>query len=73
MRNEWVVQVKGHIVKRSDPNPELPTGQVELVPSTVTVLNAVAGKLPLLPSDESMPKEETRLRHRVLDLRQADR
>ena len=66
-----MVQIQGELVKRSDPNPDLPTGQVELVPSQVTVLNTVPGALPLLPSDQSVPKEETRLRNRVLDLRSA--
>ena len=69
LRNEWVVQVQGRLVRRSDPNPELPTGQVELVPSRVSVLNTAPAKLPLLPSDPAPPKEETRLRNRVLDLR----
>ncbi|MCJ1423430.1 hypothetical protein MMC29_001313 [Sticta canariensis] len=69
LRNEWVVQVQGQVIKRSDPNPQIPTGQVELVPAEVTVLNTVGIKLPLLPSDDSTPKEETRLRNRVLDLR----
>lgn len=69
LRNEWVVQVKGTLIKRSDPNPQIPTGQVELVPATVRILNTVGCKLPLLPSDDSVPKEETRLRNRVLDLR----
>ena len=65
------MQVQGQIARRSDPNPELPTGQVELIPSKVAVLNTVPAKLPLLPADASLPKEETRLRNRVLDLRHA--
>lgn len=69
LRHEWVVQVEGRVVRRSDPNPQLPSGQVELIPSRVAVLNTVPPKLPLLPSDPSLPREETRLRNRVLDLR----
>ncbi|KAK9807183.1 hypothetical protein WJX73_004912 [Symbiochloris irregularis] len=69
LRLEWVVKIQGTVTKRSDPNPDLPTGLVELVPSAVTVLNTAPAKLPLLPSDKTVPKEETRLRNRVLDLR----
>lgn len=71
LRLEWVVQIQGTVIKRSDPNPDLPTGLVELVPSSVTVLNTAPAKLPLLPSDKTVPKEETRLRNRILDLRSA--
>ena len=35
------------------------------------VLNPVAGLLPFLPADDTVPREETRLRHRTLDLRYA--
>ena len=36
----------------------------------VQVLNSVSGSLPFLPADDTVPREETRLRHRTLDLRQ---
>ena len=46
---------------------------VELLVDTVTVLNTVTRKLPFLVSagegDDEAPREELRLRHRVLDLR----
>lgn len=48
-------------------------GLVELVVDSMTVLNTVTRKLPFLVSagegDDEAPREEVRLRHRVLDLR----
>lgn len=71
LRSEWVVRVTGTLRPRKDPNPALPTGDVELVADDVVLLNAVAaGGLPFLPADvDTDLGEETRLRHRVLDLR----
>ncbi len=37
--------------------------------SCMQVLNTVGGLLPFLPADDAVPKEETRLRYRTLDLR----
>lgn len=70
LRAEWVVRVTGTLRPRKDPNPQLPTGDVELVADEVVLLNTVAGGLPFLPADtDADVGEETRLRHRVLDLR----
>ena len=49
-------------------------GDVELLVDDVTVLNTVAGSLPFPisagePGAEEAPREEMRLRHRILDLR----
>ncbi len=54
------------------------TGDVELVVDDVTVLNTVTGSLPFPisagePGAEEAPREEMRLRHRILDLRCAGR
>lgn len=35
LRAEYVVRIQGQLRKRSDPNPNLPTGQVELVAEQV--------------------------------------
>jgi aspartyl-tRNA synthetase len=70
LRAEWVVRVTGTLRPRKDVNPNLATGDVELVAEEVTLLNSVAGGLPFLPADvDADVGEETRLRHRVLDLR----
>ena len=71
LRNEWVVRVAGRLAVRENPNPNLPTGDYELLVEEVDVLNRVQAKLPFTPADDFVQREETRLRHRVLDLRWA--
>src|SRR5438034_4273539 len=39
VRSEYVVAVEGKVVKRQKPNPELPSGEVELVATRLHVLN----------------------------------
>ena len=69
LRNEDCVAVTGTVRKREKPNPKIPTGEVELVVQSLTVLSKTA-RLPFVPSDESnLPDEETRLKFRYLDLR----
>ena len=70
LRTENVIKVSGTVRLRKDPNPGIPTGTLELAVEAVSLLNAVTQKLPFLPADDTnVPGEETRLRHRVLDLR----
>ena len=73
LRAEWVVAVTGTLRLRKDPNPKLKTGEVEVAPAEIRVLNAVTRPLPFLVSQAEEggepPREELRLRHRVLDLR----
>jgi aspartyl-tRNA synthetase len=67
-RSEFVVAVEGRVVKRERPNPEIPTGEVDLVASTLHILNNA--KTPPFPVEaEINAAEETRLRFRYLDLR----
>jgi len=68
---EDVVAVQGTVVVRPEPNPEMPTGEVELRATRVERL--AKARTPAIPvyrgPDEELPSEERRLRHRVLDLR----
>jgi len=67
---ESVITVTGTVVARSPDtvNPNLATGEIELVADAV-VLEAPCGKLPLqIDTDEDGP-EDTRLKYRYLDLR----
>jgi aspartyl-tRNA synthetase len=67
-RSEFVVAVEGKILKRQKANPELASGEVELVASKLHILNNA--KTPPFPiEDEINAAEETRLRFRYLDLR----
>ncbi len=68
LRGEFVVAVKGRVLKRQKPNPEIATGEVEVAASEVFVLNN-AKTPPFVIEDEASASEETRLRFRYLDLR----
>ena len=70
LRNEFVIAAIG-TVKRRDAdtiNPNIPTGEVELVVEELRILN-VSKPLPFLPSDTVLANEETRLKYRYIDLR----
>ena len=68
VRSEFVVGVEGQVVKRQKANPELATGEVELIASRLHLLNNA--KTPPFPiEDQINAAEETRLRFRYLDLR----
>jgi aspartyl-tRNA synthetase len=68
VRSEYVVAVEGKVVKRQKPNPDLATGEVELLAIKLHILNNA--KTPPFPIEEEInAAEETRLRYRYLDLR----
>nr|WP_221419555.1 aspartate--tRNA ligase [Micrococcus flavus] len=73
LRNEWVLQVTGTVERRPEgnENPNLPTGEVELIADEVTVLNTAAA-LPFQIDEHVEVGEEARLRHRYLDLRRPE-
>ena len=70
-RAEWVLHVEGVVRPRESPNPNLPTGQVEVVADSIAAVNPVKRILPFEVSAEESPREELRLKHRALDLRRA--
>src|SRR5947199_6845433 len=69
VRNEFVLRVSGKVRRRPEGtvNPELRSGEVEVLAHEVEILNAAA-PLPFQLDDENL-SEITRLTHRVLDLR----
>ncbi|WP_433586109.1 aspartate--tRNA ligase [Microbacterium hydrocarbonoxydans] len=74
LRNEFVLKVTGEVSRRPDgnENPNLPTGEIELIASDVVVLNESA-PLPFQVStalaETETVGEEARLKYRYLDLR----
>jgi len=68
VRSEFVVAVEGQVVKRQKANPELASGEIELVATKLHILNN-AKTPPFAMEDEINAAEETRLRFRYLDLR----
>jgi len=70
LRNEYVIQVTGEVRDRpaGSANPNLPSGEIEVVVSDVTILNESA-PLPMPVDEHVTVGEEARLKHRYIDLR----
>ena len=68
IRNEYVVEIKGTIVKKDVPNKNLATGEVELLASEVKVINT-AVQPPISTQETTDANEDIRLKYRYLDLR----
>ena len=68
IRNEYVIQVKGVVSKKEVANPNLKTGDIEIIADSIEVVNT-AKLTPLIIADETDALEETRLKYRYLDLR----
>ncbi|MCA1781136.1 MAG: aspartate--tRNA ligase [Dermatophilaceae bacterium] len=70
LRSEYCVQVTGAVAAREshNVNPDLPTGEVEVVASEISVLSPSA-PLPFQIDERVTVGEEARLKHRYLDLR----
>ncbi|SHF05479.1 aspartate--tRNA ligase [Dysgonomonas macrotermitis] len=65
---EWVLQVTGKVQERSSKNKNIPTGEVELVPTKVTILNT-SEVPPFTIEDETDGGDDIRMKYRYLDLR----
>ncbi|MBN1504557.1 MAG: aspartate--tRNA ligase [Candidatus Eisenbacteria bacterium] len=67
---EYVVAARGTVQGRPEGarNPQLPTGEVEVLVSEFKILNE-SEPLPFLPADEPAASEELRLKYRYIDLR----
>ncbi|MEZ0068711.1 aspartyl-tRNA synthetase [Streptacidiphilus sp. MAP12-20] len=72
LRSEWCVKIVGDVRIRPEgnENPDIPTGQVEVVVSELTVLSEAAA-LPFMVAEyePGSVNEEVRLKYRYLDLR----
>lgn len=70
LRAEYCVKVVGEVRRRPEgnENPDIPTGEIEVVASEITVLSESA-PLPFPIEDRVEVSEEVRLRYRYLDIR----
>ncbi len=66
---ESTICVDGKVALRSAPNPDMPTGFIEIEPSNIEVLGRCYEQLPFEISTSTQSREDTRLRYRFLDLR----
>ena len=70
VNTESTLQISGTVRERSSKNPELPTGEIEVVPDEISVLGkCIYNELPFEIRRSREADENTRLRYRYLDLR----
>ncbi|MDA7705774.1 MAG: aspartate--tRNA ligase [Flavobacteriaceae bacterium] len=65
---EFVIQVTGTVIERASKNPNLKTGDIEILVSKLTVLNE-ANVPPFTIEDQTDGGEELRMKYRYLDIR----
>ncbi len=65
---EFVIQVKGTVIERVSKNPNIPTGDIEVLVSELTILNE-AQIPPFTIEDETDGGEDIRMKYRYLDIR----
>lgn len=69
LRSEDVIGIKGKIVKRQNPNPDLPTGQIEIIASEIEIYSKAEVPPFEIEEHKSNASEELRLKYRYMDLR----
>jgi len=65
---EFVVQVKGIVIEREAKNRNIPTGEIEILVTEMTILNASLTP-PFTIEDETDGGEDIRMKYRYLDIR----
>lgn len=68
IRPEYCIQAKGKVVRRSERNHSIPTGEIEIDVSAIKVFS-VSKTTPFELKDDTTASEDTRLVYRYLDLR----
>ena len=68
IRNEYLLNVTGIVLKKDVPNKNIPTGEVEIIASEIKLINK-SEQTPLIIADETDALEDVRLKYRYLDLR----
>jgi len=65
---EFVLQVTGTVIERASKNPNIPTGDIEILVDSLTILNE-AKTPPFTIEDDTDGGEELRMKYRYLDIR----
>ncbi|MFY8186506.1 MAG: aspartate--tRNA ligase [Flavobacterium sp.] len=65
---EFVIQVTGTVIERESKNLQMPTGEIEILVSTLKILN-VSQLPPFTIEDETDGGEDIRMKYRYLDIR----
>ena len=71
VRNEFVIKITGKVRNRPEGtvNPDLPTGEIEILGNTIEILNK--SKTPPIQMDDEDVHDDIKLRYRYIDLRRA--
>ncbi len=71
VRMEWVLEVQGTVQMRPEgmANPKMQTGEIEVIATTVKVLNPAKTPPFMINGENDLPDENTRLKYRYIDLR----
>lgn len=65
---EFVIQIRGKVAERTSKNPQLPTGDIEIIADELNILNT-SEVPPFTIEDVSDGGDDIRMRYRYLDLR----
>ncbi len=65
---EFVIQIKGKVIERTSKNPNIPTGNIEVLVGELTILN-VSKTPPFTIEDQTDGGEDLRMKYRYLDIR----
>ena len=65
---EFVIQIKGSVIERTSKNPNIQTGEIEILVSELTILNKSLTP-PFTIEDNTDGGEELRMKYRYLDIR----
>ncbi len=65
---EYVLQVKGKVIERTNKNPKIPTGDIEIEVSEFAIMN-IASTPPFTIEEDTDGGEDLRMKYRYLDLR----
>lgn len=65
---EFVIQVSGTVIERASKNPNMPTGDIEILVSELTILNTALIP-PFTIEDKTDGGEDLRMKYRYLDIR----
>ena len=71
LTTESCIMVEGKVVERANKNPKMPTGDIEVVATNITILGRCKNVLPFETTSENLSnvREDLRLEYRFLELR----
>ena len=69
LNSESCIHIDGKIVERTNKNPKIPTGEIEVIANNIEVLGKCKNVLPFEINTDQEVREDLRLEYRFLDLR----